>query len=62
MGKISAKDWREVFELLDTALDMPVESRAAWLDTLDREPQVTGRLRELLARPTADRFLRDLAA
>ena len=61
MGKISAEDWREVFVLLDTALEMPVAARAAWLDTLDRQPpQITGTLRELLARQTADRFLQDL--
>jgi serine/threonine protein kinase len=61
MGKISAEDWREVFALLDTALEMPVAARAAWLDTLDQHPsQVRGALRELLARQTADRFLRDL--
>ncbi|HEU5135830.1 MAG TPA: protein kinase [Steroidobacteraceae bacterium] len=61
MGKISVEDWREVFVLLDTALDLPVAARAAWLDTLERHPpRVTGALRELLARQTADRFLQDL--
>ena len=60
MGKISADDWREVFALLDTALDLPVDARAAWLDTLDHAPQITTKLRELLARETADRYLQDL--
>ncbi len=60
MGKFSADDWREVFALLDTALDLPVESRAAWLETLVQTPQITTKLRELLARQTADRFLQDL--
>ena len=61
MGKISAEDWREVFALLDTALEMPVAARTHWLDTLDQHPpRVTGALRELLARQTADRFLKDL--
>ena len=36
MQKISAEDWREVFALLDTALELPVADRAAWLATLDR--------------------------
>jgi len=60
MGKISADDWREVFVLLDTALDLPVASRAAWLDTLVQTPQITTKLRELLERQTAERFLQDL--
>jgi len=60
MGKISAEDWREVFRLLDTALELPVAARAAWLDTLVHESRVTTTLRELLARKTADRFLHDL--
>jgi len=57
----STEDWREVFALLDTALEMPVTARAAWLDTLDQHPApVIGALRELLARQTSDRFLLDL--
>jgi serine/threonine protein kinase len=60
MGKISADDWRQVFALLDTALDLPAESRSAWLDTLDRESRITTTVRELLARRTADRFLENL--
>ena len=61
MGKISAEDWREVFRLLDTALEMPFAARAEWLGTLDQHPpRVTDALRELLARQTADRFLQDL--
>ncbi len=60
MGKISAEDWRQVFLLLDTALELPVTARVAWLDTLVQEPRITDTLRELLARQTADRFLRDL--
>src|SRR5688572_16642078 len=60
MGKISADGWREVFALLDTALDLPVDSRSAWLDSLDQASQITSKLRELLARETADRYLQDL--
>jgi serine/threonine protein kinase len=61
MGKISAEDWREVFVLLDTALELPLTARAAWLDTLQQHPpRITAALRELLARQTADRFLQDL--
>ena len=60
MGKISAEDSREVFRLLDTALELPVTARAAWLDTLVQASRITNTLRELLARQTADRFLRDL--
>jgi len=60
MGKISAEDWREVFLLLDTALELPVAARAAWLDSLAQESRITTTLRDLLARQTADRFLQDL--
>jgi len=60
MRKISPEDWREVFRLLDTALELPVAARAAWLDTLVPESRITATLRELLARQTADRFLHDL--
>ena len=60
MGKISADDWREVFLLLDTALELPVAARAAWLDTLVQDSRITSTLREVLARQTADRFLHEL--
>ena len=57
MQKISAGEWREVFALLDAALEMPVADRAAWLATLDRQPPVVvSTLRDLLTRQTADRF------
>jgi serine/threonine protein kinase len=60
MGKISAEDWREVFLLLDTALELPLSAREDWLGTLAREPRITAALRDLLSRQTADRFLEDL--
>lgn len=61
MLKISADDWREVFALLDTALELPVAARADWLASLhDRPAHVTAALRELLARQTAEHFLENL--
>jgi serine/threonine protein kinase len=61
MLKISAEDWREVFALLDTALELPVAARGDWLASLqDRPGHITTALRELLARQTAEDFLEDL--
>jgi serine/threonine protein kinase/Tfp pilus assembly protein PilF len=51
MRKISHQDWRQVFALLDTALELPPQARDSWLDRLEDQPaQVTHALRELLAR------------
>jgi len=51
MQKISHQEWRQVFALLDTALDLPARARDSWLDQLEHQPmQVTNALRELLAR------------
>jgi tetratricopeptide (TPR) repeat protein/tRNA A-37 threonylcarbamoyl transferase component Bud32 len=61
MLKISPEDWREVFTLLDTALDLPVAERADWLASLrDRPAHITIAIRELLARQTSEEFLRQL--
>jgi tetratricopeptide (TPR) repeat protein len=61
MHKIPAEDWRTVFGLLDTALELPVAARAAWLASLAGTPApVVDALRELLARETSDGFLRQL--
>jgi len=51
MRQISAQDWRTVFALLDTALDLPPAARDSWLEGLADQPaQVTNALREVLAR------------
>jgi hypothetical protein len=51
MQKISHQEWRQVFALLDTALDLPAQARDSWLDQLEHQPvQITNALRELLAR------------
>jgi hypothetical protein len=44
-------DWSELSALLDTALELPPEARAAWLESLEvRDPALKERLRALLAR------------
>lgn len=44
-------DWKELSELLDTALELPPEARAAWLESLEvRDAALKERLRALLAR------------
>ena len=51
MRKISHQEWRQVFALLDTALELPAQARDSWVAQLDDLPaQVTNALRELLAR------------
>jgi tetratricopeptide (TPR) repeat protein len=61
MLKISPEDWREVFALLDTALELPVNARDQWLASLgDRPARITTALHELLARQTAQDFLHEL--
>lgn len=51
MRQISAQDWRLVFALLDTALELPASSRDSWLDGLTDQPaEIQSALRELLAR------------
>jgi len=61
MLKISADDWREVFALLDTALEMPVDARADWVASLAGKPlHITAALRDLLTRRTTDDFLQQL--
>jgi eukaryotic-like serine/threonine-protein kinase len=45
-------DWRELSRLLDAALALPPQERAAWLETLDGEQApLRPLLRELLTRP-----------
>jgi len=62
MRQISADDWRQVFALLDTALELSPPDRAAWLATLSDEP-IKSALNKLLAvkecRETGD-FLQQL--
>ena len=59
--KISHQEWRQVFALLDTALELPAQARDSWLDQLEHQPaQVTNALRELLARQ-ASREIRRLS-
>ena len=51
MQKFAPEDWKQVFELLDTALDLPEGERDAWLKALDQtRPQLKPALRELLAK------------
>ena len=62
MRQISADDWRRVFALLDTALELSPPDRAAWLATLADQP-IKNALNKLLAlkerRETGD-FLQQL--
>jgi serine/threonine protein kinase/tetratricopeptide (TPR) repeat protein len=61
MQKISAEEWRQVFTLLDCALEIPAADRGAWLASVDQYPApVIAALRDLLARQTADDFLQKL--
>jgi eukaryotic-like serine/threonine-protein kinase len=60
MHKISTEDWRAVFGLLDTALELPAAARTAWLDSLADAPHIVAALRELLSRNTAEEFMRQL--
>jgi len=57
--KLEPQQWREIFELLDAALELPASERHAWLETLDATAESKATLRELLAKQT-DAFLRDL--
>ncbi|HWK51834.1 MAG TPA: hypothetical protein VNR40_18200, partial [Steroidobacter sp.] len=64
MQKIGPEDWKQMFELLDTALDLPPAERDSWLDSLagDHE-RLKPALRELLAKHAtrdSDEFLRDM--
>jgi serine/threonine protein kinase/tetratricopeptide (TPR) repeat protein len=64
MQRIGPEDWKQMFELLDTALDLPPGERNPWLDALcgDYE-RLKPALRELLAKHAnrdSDAFLRDL--
>ncbi|WP_116809504.1 protein kinase domain-containing protein [Steroidobacter cummioxidans] len=64
MQRIGPEDWKQMFELLDTALDLPPAERDAWLDSLagDHE-RLKPALRELLqkhATRDSDEFLRDM--
>lgn len=63
MQKIGPEDWKQMFELLDTALDLPPAERNTWVDTLDGSyERLKPALRELLSKHAAqgDAFLRDL--
>jgi hypothetical protein len=51
MGQITPGDWRALSNLLDVALALPADERAAWLDQLDGEHQpLTPMLRVLFER------------
>lgn len=56
MRKISAEEWRELFDWLDTALELPVASRAEWLATLNLPASQRDALRDLMARATDARL------
>jgi eukaryotic-like serine/threonine-protein kinase len=64
MQKIGPQDWKQMFELLDTALDLPAPERDTWLDSLGGDyERLKPALRDLLAKHAArdtDSFLRDI--
>lgn len=64
MQKIGPEDWKQMFELLDTALDLPPPERDTWLDSLSGDyERLKPALRELLAKHAtrdSDEFLRDI--
>lgn len=64
MQRIGPEDWKQMFELLDTALDLPAPERNTWLDSLGGDyERLKPALRELLAKHAAretDAFLRDI--
>lgn len=64
MQSIGPEDWKQMFELLDTALDLPVAARDTWVDTLDPGyERLKPALRELLGKYSAganDAFMREL--
>ena len=50
MQKIGPEDWKQMFELLDTALDLPPPERDTWLDSLGGDyERLKPALRDLLA-------------
>src|SRR5687768_15933118 len=64
MQKIGPEDWKQMFELLDTALDLPAAERNTWIETLDGNyERLKPALRELLQKHAANdsgEFLREL--
>lgn len=64
MQRIGPEDWKQMFELLDTALDLPPTERDTWLDSLSGDyERLKPALRELLAKHAtrdSDEFLRDM--
>jgi eukaryotic-like serine/threonine-protein kinase len=64
MQRIGPEDWKQMFELLDTALDLPPAERSTWVETLDGNyERLKPALRELLSKHAANNsggFLRDL--
>jgi tetratricopeptide (TPR) repeat protein len=64
MQRIGPDDWKQMFELLDTALDLPPGERDTWLDSLSGDyERLRPALRELLAKHAtrdSDGFLREM--
>lgn len=64
MQKIGPEDWKQMFELLDTALDLPPTERDSWIDSLSGDyARLKPALRELLAKHAtrnSDEFLREM--
>lgn len=64
MQKIGPEDWKQMFALLDTALDLPPGERNTWVETLDGNyDRLKPALRELLSKHAANdsnALLRDL--
>ena len=46
----SRSDWPRLLDLLDVALDMPVDQVAGWVAGLDVSPELRAQLREMMAR------------
>ena len=63
LPQLDPQQWRQLFALLDTALELPAAQRDDWVDSLECSTDVRRALRDLLTRHaaqgTAD-FLRSL--
>jgi hypothetical protein len=54
LQELRPEQWRELFALLDTVLDLPEAERARWIESLDaRRTSLKAALTELLARHAA---------
>ncbi len=59
--KLTQSEWIEIASYLDEGLDLPVEQRAAWIESLPGlDPGLRQNLRGLLCQPLRDDFLQTL--